>query len=84
MWRIIQRKDGFHKGGNTMEVGDKITQKVEVGKERKVVKTGTVVYIHPLWRFYTLEFALEHGTVRESYIFDHKEMVSVKPSRCFN
>lgn len=67
-----------------MQLGDKITQNIEIGKESKLISTGTVVYIHPLWRFYTLEFELKYGTIRESYLFDRKEVMPVKALRCFH
>ena len=31
------------------------------------VRTGTVVYVHPLGRFHTVEFAFARGYVRESF-----------------
>lgn len=62
-----------------MKLGDKITKPVhwlEIepsgrrggGNMRKhEVATGTVVYIHPKGRFYTLEFTFPGGSFRESF-----------------
>lgn len=63
-----------------MKLGDKIKKRVhwteeEVDKSgiRKRMKResaeGTVVYIHPRMRFYTLEFSFPGGKFRESFLF---------------
>ena len=33
----------------------------------RVVRTGKVIYVHPRGLFYTVEFNLPAGTIRESY-----------------
>jgi hypothetical protein len=33
----------------------------------RVVRTGKVIYVHPRGLFYTAEFNLPDGTIRESY-----------------
>lgn len=63
-----------------MKLGDKISQRVlwteclpgrqinwDRAKNHKPAE-GTVVYIHPLGRYYTLEFAYRGGVFRESFI----------------
>lgn len=58
-----------------MKLGDKVRKTirwVDFGKrktERVVEKvaTGKVVYIHPLRRYYTLEFNFPGGTYRECF-----------------
>lgn len=61
-----------------MKLGDKIKKKVrwvevqEGPRGRTTMKqhgeaTGTVVYIHPKGRYYTLEFTFSGGTFRESF-----------------
>lgn len=52
-----------------MQIGDKKTGVVNLGDCRGITKTGTVVYIHPDRRFYTVEYELGSGKVRESYYF---------------
>ena len=55
--------------------GDRIIKPIEwmaektgLGNQRKENRlAGTVVYIHPKGRFYTLEFHLPHGSFRESF-----------------
>jgi len=39
----------------------------------KVYATGTVVYIHPLRRYYTLEFDNGYGKYREAFFFQEVE-----------
>ena len=63
-----------------MKLGDKITKPVrwleieQHGRfgggnmKKHEVATGTVVYIHPKRRFYTLEFKFPHGFFRESFL----------------
>lgn len=62
-----------------MKLGDKITKPVywleiePAGRRgggnmrRHETATGTVVYIHPRGRFYTLEFKFPRGSFRESF-----------------
>lgn len=55
-----------------MKVGDKVTKPMkwtEVGRtvvERKSAK-GRVIFVHPKGRFYTVEFRVGGGTIRETY-----------------
>lgn len=50
-----------------MKVGDKRTEKVEsIGK----TMTGRVTYIHPLRRYYVVEFKFPKGSFRESFYFE--------------
>lgn len=65
-----------------MKVGDKVTKKIDwinvsrtgpawaktTRKEARSEATGTVVYVHPRGRFYTVEFCFPFGSFRESYI----------------
>lgn len=63
-----------------MKIGDAVTKpldwldEAEVSGGRRLMKktslTGTVVYIHPRLRFYTLEFRLPHGSFRECFFFE--------------
>lgn len=58
-----------------MNVGDKVTRIPHflMGHEQSPMRetakplTGTVVYIHPQMRYYTVEFNLGLWKVRESY-----------------
>lgn len=58
-----------------MNIGDKVTRipNFLMGHEQSPIReaakplTGTVVYIHPQGRYYTVEFDLGLGKVRESY-----------------
>lgn len=62
-----------------LRLGDKVkkcinwtdTDESKPGARRKVHETavGTVVYIHPLLRYYTLEFTFPGGKYRECYSF---------------
>ena len=60
-----------------MQVGDVIQQTFKFDDNtsgywrgcRMRTLTGTVVYIHPLRRFYVLEFKLPGGTFRQSFTF---------------
>jgi len=59
-----------------LNLGDKVKKQIYTGPEGGSLlpaEIGTVVYIHPEGRFYTLEFKFERhgqvGTVRESYLF---------------
>lgn len=59
--------------GNTTKykVGDKIKANVCWQKIETVVTPyfeGTIVYVHPLNRFYTVEFRFGDATFRESYL----------------
>ena len=55
-----------------MKVGDKVTKSLkwtEVGRtvtEHTTAK-GRVIYVHPKGRFYTVEFRLDGGVIRETY-----------------
>lgn len=60
-----------------MSIGDQITKPIDWMDEAEVVGghrlskqtslTGTVIYIHPKLRYYTLEFKLPHGSFRECF-----------------
>lgn len=60
-----------------MKVGDTVRKIITVSAtsgitgertpEETIVREGKVVYVHPKGRFYTAEFALPFGTIRESY-----------------
>lgn len=61
-----------------MKLGDKVKKQVrwievqEGPRGRITTKLrgeaiGTVVYIHPRGRYYTLEFTFKGGTIRESF-----------------
>jgi hypothetical protein len=54
-----------------MKLGDKITKRTwwsgPAFRLGEYYVTGTVVYIHPEGRFYTLEFNFPGGTFRESF-----------------
>lgn len=43
-----------------------LTEKVD-GHNVSREEDGTIIYIHPAGRFYTVEFQLAGGTIRESY-----------------
>lgn len=62
-----------------VRVGDKVSRRIctftdgdkEQGKDQK--RTGTVIYIHPRGRFYTVEFQIDDDpkrTIRQSYRMD--------------
>ena len=36
-------------------------------EEEQIEYEGKVIYVHPKGRFYTVEFTLPFGTIRESY-----------------
>lgn len=61
-----------------MLVGDKITYLrpyfgvVVTGFREPERYTGTVVYIHPERRFFTVEFKFANGKFRQSYFFPAK------------
>lgn len=55
-----------------VKVGDKVKGKVTravcgATTPSDIEYEGTVIYIHPKGRFYTVEFALPNGKVRESF-----------------
>lgn len=53
-----------------IRLGDRIKARVNYGPEGGTMlppETGTVVYIHPLGRFYTLRFDFAMGSFRESF-----------------
>lgn len=52
-----------------MEVGDKVNEWVHFGETHAQRRTGTVTYIHPKRRFYTVRFDTEIGSYSESYFF---------------
>jgi len=53
-----------------MVIGDRKTELLHFGDQEPRYKTGTVVWIHPERRFYTVEFDMGMGrTVRENYYF---------------
>lgn len=59
-----------------MKTGDKVTMIPETlmdedtnGKRYKRPIRGTVVYIHPRKRYYTVEFETRGGPLRESFKF---------------
>lgn len=62
-----------------MEIGDKVRELITRSNAAASVSgsdqryTGTVIYIHPQGRFYTAEFELAMGKVRESYRFAPQE-----------
>jgi len=52
-------------------IGEKVFENIMMGpRSGKELYPGTVVYIHPLNRFYTVEFDGKNGKVRESYIIE--------------
>lgn len=54
-----------------MNVGDKVRKPIEYGMSGGTLLgpvPGTVVYVHPSGRWYTAEFKLDGGTVRESFL----------------
>ena len=54
---------------NTMKLGDQINLPVYPKAQGYQLSVGTVVYIHPEKRFFTLEFTTELGNkIRQSYI----------------
>ena len=70
-----------------MKLGDKVKKQIYTGPEGGSLlpaEEGTVVYIHPEGRLYTLEFTFERhghvGTVRESFPLPAAE-VPVKQGR---
>ncbi len=57
-----------------MKIGDIVRQKSSTMKgdfnfsaSEKTPMEGKVIYIHPQGRFYTVEFSLRGGKVRESF-----------------
>lgn len=52
------------------DVGDKIVRPIYYGGHELEVPThkGTVVYVHPELRYYTVQFGEEQRTYRESYL----------------
>lgn len=58
-----------------MELGDKITVRLEFEGSNGAPVTGKVVYIHPLYRFYTVEVpgkAPYWMPLRESFHFQYR------------
>lgn len=64
-----------------MQIGDRMTAiptelrcDVDNRTKKPIPMVGEVVFIHPMRRFYVLEFALRNGNkVREAYKFSIKE-----------
>ena len=53
-----------------MQVGDHKSALIHFGDIEPTRETGTVTYIHPQRRFYTVEFNLPNGrTISETYYF---------------
>lgn len=52
-----------------MNIGDKQSVRLESG----ITRTGTVVYIHPGNRYYTLEIECKFGKYRESFLIGREE-----------
>lgn len=52
-----------------MNIGDKQRVRLESG----ITRTGTVVYIHPENRYYTLEIDCKFGKYRESFLMGREE-----------
>lgn len=53
-----------------LKLGDRMKARINYGGEGGSLlpmEEGTVVYIHPEGRFYTLEFKFPKGSFRESY-----------------
>lgn len=53
-----------------VKLGDKLWGRVEYGMSggsMLPMELGTVVYVHPEGRFFTLEFRFEKGAFRQSY-----------------
>lgn len=49
-------------------IGEKVLEKVYYGNTKNEQKTqGTVVYVHPSDKWYTVEFERDRGSYRESY-----------------
>lgn len=58
-----------------MKVGDLVSKQTMAGYgagHKLVIVPGTCVYIHPERRYYTLEFNLPGGKIREDYNFQHR------------
>lgn len=49
---------------SNIHLGDTVTRRIEA-TDRKA--TGTGVYIHPLRRYYVVEFRMKYGSFRECY-----------------
>lgn len=50
-----------------MRLGETVRVPVEMGEAHPAWVVGTVVWIHPQGRFYTVEFRRPGGTYRQSY-----------------
>ena len=51
-----------------MQIGDKFRAPIYPSVRERKLEEGTIVYIHPEKRFFTVEFITETGTaIRESY-----------------
>lgn len=50
-----------------IKLKDRITRRSE-GLDDKKDHTGTVIYIHPQRRYFTLRFQFSHGSFCESYL----------------
>lgn len=65
----MKRIQGLTEYGE-IHLGDRIKARINYGLEGGTFlppETGTVVYIHPEGRFYTLRFDFERGSFRECY-----------------
>ncbi|MGM9601415.1 MAG: hypothetical protein ACI3W5_07510 [Faecousia sp.] len=62
-----------------MKIGDNVRKRITFGSGFGLGKlkaddqafTGTVIWVHPLGRFYVVEFKGPIGTIRESYREEH-------------
>ena len=50
-----------------MVIGQRVNEVLHFGECSGRTYSGTVVYIHPRGLFYTVEFAFEKGSFRESF-----------------
>lgn len=50
-----------------VKLGDIVTRQVSIIGNGEVVLEGRVVYIHPLWRFHVVEFAVGERVVTECF-----------------
>lgn len=67
-----------------LRLGMKVYRKISCGvgwgsdstSELQQKRTGSVVYIHPEKRYYTVEYRLPKGTIRESYTYAPAEKIA--------
>jgi len=50
-----------------VEIGQKVTEKLKVDKDKTLTLEGTVIWIHPKGRFYRVRFDGPKGSCTESY-----------------